>query len=162
MTWEEIHADPNLTNLPYRIESDKWGNVVLSPPPAADHAEYQSIVAATLLRLLPEGFSMGECPIQTREGVKAADAAWMSRERRRARPANSLTYLVAPEICVEVRSPSNSYREILEKLELYFDIGAKECWMCDQTGYMTFFNTEGQIARSVLCPDFPAQLSLEA
>ena len=33
MTWEEICDDPILADLPFKIESDQWGNVIMSPPP---------------------------------------------------------------------------------------------------------------------------------
>ena len=38
MTWEEICADPELARLPYRIETDKWGNILMSPPPDGHHS----------------------------------------------------------------------------------------------------------------------------
>ncbi len=160
MTWEEIYADPHLAKLPFRIESDKWGNVVLSPPPGADHCEYQGEIIVLLGRLLPDGHPLGECPIQTNEGVKACDSAWLSNGRRKKRPRSSIVYLVAPEICVEVRSPSNSFREIMEKFVLYFDKQAKECWMCDKNGRMSFFNADGPLPQSEICPDFPAKLPM--
>ena len=159
MTWEEICSDRYLANSPYRVESDKYGNIVMSPPPGFNHSRNQGGIAEALVRLLPHGFILPECPIRTAEGVKAADVAWMSFERHAQLPVSFLECPIAPEICIEVRSPSNSYREILEKLELYFKQGAKECWMCDQTGYITFFNTDGQIPQSELCPEFPTQLS---
>jgi hypothetical protein len=34
--WEEIHADPYLAKLPHRIETDRYGNIVMSPPPAGE------------------------------------------------------------------------------------------------------------------------------
>ena len=47
-------------------------------------------------------------------------------------------YPVAPEICVEVVSPSNSSAEIAEKIGLYLNQGALEVWICDQNGALTF------------------------
>lgn len=31
MNWEEVCADPVLKNLPYKIELNKWGNIVMTP-----------------------------------------------------------------------------------------------------------------------------------
>ena len=95
--------------------------------------------------------------MKTNEGVRAMDSAWMSKERFIQLPDNGV-HQVAPEICVEVRSPSNTFQEIQEKLRLYFDKGAVECWICDRNGLMTFFDADGPIRRSVLCPDFPDQV----
>lgn len=33
MTWLEILEDPNVARLEFRVESDCWGNLVMSPPP---------------------------------------------------------------------------------------------------------------------------------
>ncbi len=160
MTWEEICADPLLAKLPYRIESDKWGNIVMSPPPGFKHSGYQGKIIVLLSRLLPHGEALGECPVRTAEGVKATDAAWMSHERIQKRPMSSAPCLVAPEICVEVRSPSNSKREITEKFALYFGKEAAECWMCDKDGAITFYDVDGSILHSRICPEFPVKLSL--
>src|SRR6184192_3812395 len=107
MTWAEICEDELLATLPYRIESDRWGNIVMSPPPRSRHGEYQTEIAMLLREKMRDGRSITECPIRTEEGVKAADVAWVSRERR-ASKQNDPVYLIAPEICVEVLSPSNS------------------------------------------------------
>lgn len=158
MTWEEICADPFLAESPYRIETDKWGNIVMSPPAGADHCDYQSEIIVTLARLLPKGRARAEYPLQTNRGVKAIDVVWVSRERHAQKPKNSIVHLLAPEICVEVYSPSNSVGEIEEKMLLYFERGAQECWTCDGTGKMEFFDPSGAIKRSKLCPKFPVRI----
>ncbi len=155
MTWEEICADPALANLPYRIETDKWGNILMSPPPGIDHSFQQSRINILLDRLMKGGYSLTECPVQTAGGVRAMDAAWMSQERFDHGSQGKNVYQIAPEICVEVRSPRNSFAEIQEKMSLYFGVGAVECWVCDRGGRMSFFDAEGPIPRSELCPDFP-------
>ena len=101
-----------------------------------------------------------ECPIQTEEGVKAADVAWVSQERRASRP-NDPVYLIAPEICVEVMSPSNTEDELNERKRLYFEKGASEFWLCDLKGEMSFFDPGGKLTASRLCPDFPKQVVID-
>ena len=158
MTWEEICDDPILADLPFKIESDRWGNVIMSPPAGADHSDYQGVILAALLRLLPKGYAQPEYPLRTNQGVKAIDVVWVSRERRRLKPKDSIVHLLAPEICIEVFSPSNSVAEIEGKTLLYFERGAQECWTCDGTGTMTFFDPTGPIKRSKLCPKFPVRI----
>ncbi|MBI5386162.1 MAG: Uma2 family endonuclease [Verrucomicrobia bacterium] len=160
MTWTEICEDKLLAVLPNRIESDRWGNIVMSPPPRFRHVEFQNEIAEALRRLIRGGKSYTECPVQTSEGVKAVDVAWISRERRLSKP-NDPMLLVAPEICVEVESPSNSPDELMERKRLYFEKGAQEFWLCDQNGGMTFFDHAGEIPQSKLCPDFPKQVLLD-
>ncbi len=159
MTWAEICDDKDLQNLPYRIESDRWGNIVMSPPPRSRHGEYQLEIGARLRDLMRTGLALTECPIQTNEGVKAADVAWVSHERRASKP-NNPCYLIAPEICVEVMSPSNSMEQMFERRSLYFEKGAVEFWLCDEDGRMTFFYPAGLLSRSNLCPEFPPQIKV--
>ena len=157
MTWTEICDDKLLATLPYRIETDRWGHLVMSPPPRSRHAEYQTEIAIALRRLMQGGRSIVECPLQTREGVKAIDVVWVSHARRASKP-NDPAYLVAPEICVEVESPSNAPEELQERRRLCFEKGAREWWLCDTAGRMTFFDPTGSMPRSALCPDFPVQV----
>ena len=158
MTWEEICADPILADLPYKIESDRWGNVIMSPPAGANHCDYQGEILAALLRLKPGGRARAEYPLRTNQGVKAIDVAWVSKERHGQRPEKSIVHLLAPEICVEVFSASNSVPEIEEKTLLYFERGAQERWTCDEAGSMSFFDPSGSIKRFRLCPKFPVRI----
>jgi Uma2 family endonuclease len=160
MTWAEICEDKTLASLPYRIESDRWGNIVMSPPPRSRHAEYQGEIVLLLQQKMTAGRSMPECPVQTEEGVKAADVAWVSHRRRASRP-NDPVYLIAPEICVEVMSPSNVEGELSERKQLFFQKGALEFWLCGLDGAMSFFDPGGPIPSSRLCPDFPQRINVD-
>jgi Uma2 family endonuclease len=160
MNWAEICEDRFLASLPYRIETDRWGHLVRSPPPRSRHAEYQTEIAVVLRQRMRGGRSIAECPIQTSEGVKAADVVWVSHERRASRP-NDPMYLVAPEICVEVESPSNAAGEWEERKRLFFERGAQEFWVGNLEGEMRFFDAAGPNARSGLCPDFPQRVNLD-
>lgn len=67
-------------------------------------------------------------------------------------------FIRSPEICDEVISPSNSEEEVREKMALYFDAGAKEVWISDVFGAMTFYRSvDVTLPRSTWCPDFPEQ-----
>ena len=160
MTWKEICDDPVVASLPYRVESDRWGNIVMSPPPGVDHSRHQSKIVMLLGRLMKGGEALAEFPVQTAEGVKGVDAVWISNRRllRQLGPTNVAG--IAPEICVEVISPSNPRGEIEEKKRLYFERGADEYWTCDGRGKMMFFNQAGVIPKSELCPRFPTDLKL--
>ncbi|HEX6566206.1 MAG TPA: Uma2 family endonuclease, partial [Chthoniobacterales bacterium] len=67
----------------------------------------------------------------------------------------------APEICVEVLSPSNTPSAIEEKRALYFGAGAKEVWICKENGKLEFYCQilPDTPTRSQLCPDFPNLIS---
>jgi Uma2 family endonuclease len=100
---------------------------------------------------------ISECPISTRKGVKAADVAWCSPEIWRESEGKSCL-LRAPEICVEILSPSNTRGEIEEKKQLYFDAGALEFWLCSEDGTMSFFSRDASLPASLLCPEFLSKI----
>jgi Uma2 family endonuclease len=106
-----------------------------------------------------DGLALAECAVSTRKGTKVADVAWASLARAEAMQ-NETEASVAPEVCVEVVSMGNSKREMNAKKKLYFEKGAQEIWFCDEYGYMTFYNPQGQLDRSELFPDFPARVEL--
>ncbi len=160
--WETVLADPVLRDLPHRIETDRYGQIIRSPPPSQDHGFEQSQIVMKLGALLPHGRVITECPLSTREGVKGVDVAWFSKPKwQPQREQVCLTH--APEICVEVVSPGNSQRELREKKALYFPAGAQEVWFCQRDGSMEFFqqDTPEVDGESRLGPDFPRRIHLE-
>ena len=159
--WKDLISDPKLARLEERIETDRFGHIIMSPPPSAHHGSYQFRIGALLDRYMRGGRVITECPISTADGVKAADVAWASPERLRELGGNSC-FPLAPEICVEILSPGNTEAEIREKTALYFDAGAVEVWHCTSTGKMSFLRPGNaqSLNRSQTCPDFPAQVSL--
>jgi Uma2 family endonuclease len=70
-------------------------------------------------------------------------------------------YLIAPEICVEIESPSDSRGEREERKRLYFEKGAAEFWVCDLDGRMEFHDSTGSIPQSRLCPEFPPKIVVD-
>jgi len=158
MTWEEVCAHPSLQNLPFKIETNQWGQIVMSPV-KIPHSAYQGSISAFLQNLMKKGRTLVECAIDTRLGTKVADVAWASPAIFR-RIKNEASCSVAPEICVEVCSASNTQKEMKEKRELYFEKGAKEVWYCDKNGKISFHNAEGKLKKSAICADFPGRIKL--
>lgn len=146
--------DPQLAKIEGRLETDRHGHVLISPPPGYHHASRQFEIGYQLRKLLG-GNVRTECPLSTSDGVKAIDVAWLS-DLRESTALSGEILLQAPEICVEVISPSNTPAEMNEKMALYFDAGADEVWFCETSGAMRFHALSGLLERSVLCPEFPA------
>jgi Uma2 family endonuclease len=159
--WAELLADRELARIEGRIETDRHGHIIMSPPPAPTHGSYQVETAHRLRGLMLAGRVISECPISTADGVKAADVAWASPERMHEL-GNQVCFPRAPEICVEVISPSNMEAEIQEKTALYFDAGTEEVWLCGEEGKMTFLAAAGAgvMQASKRCPQFPTQILL--
>lgn len=131
--WGQIVADPVLAKIEGRIEMDRFGHVIMSPPPAAKHGRFQSKIVQLLSQLMTNGEAITECPISTADGVRAADVTWASPESLKAL-GNRDCFPIAPEICIEILSPDNSEEEIKQKRALYFDAGAQEVWICSTDG----------------------------
>jgi Uma2 family endonuclease len=163
LRWAQLTADTplsrELSKFEGRIETDRHGHIIMSPPPGFSHGSYQLEIGSLLKGMLPGGRAVTECPISTADGVKAADVAWISKARLDEIGEN-VCLTKAPEICVEVLSPDNTRAEMEEKRALYFSAEAEEVWLCDRTGKMTFYcaadsNRDGA---SVRCPEFPRQI----
>ncbi len=158
--WDELCADPFWVNYDGKFETDRFGGVVMNPPAEYSHGGKQADFVTLFVRHLPEGRVSVECPISTEEGVKVADVAWVSRKRL-LKIGGRVALKAAPEICIEVLSPSNTRNEMEERRQLYFDAGAKEVWFCDQKGKISFFLKSAPTKdadRSALCPEMPKRL----
>ena len=160
--WERLCADPQLAGLPFKVETTFEGKIIMSPANLR-HSSLQGEIVGLLHSLVREsgvgGRGMSECPVVTDDGVKVADVAWLSRTQADAF-AGKAAAAAAPEVCVEIKSPSNSKKEMDIKRTPYFAAGAKEVWICDEEGALTFWNSGGRINRSKLFPLFPALVSL--
>jgi Uma2 family endonuclease len=153
--WAEVCALPWLKDIPAKIETNRQNQILVSPA-SSWQRRYASKITFLLQKFLPGGETFNECPIETEDGTRVADGAWMSRERLLPHK-RAISLPIAPEICVEVLSPSNTREDMLQKRLLYYAAGADEVWLCDEHGNMEFF-VRGQpdsVERSWLCPEFP-------
>ena len=151
MEWSEVINNPILRDLPFKIELNKFGKLLMSPA-SNSHGRMQVKLATNLSNKLPNGVVITECSIQKSEGVKVADVVWASNEFINTF-AYKTPYPKAPEICVEIVSPSNSKAEIAEKIELYLAKGAAEVWISYTDDKIETYTHTGKISKSILAPD---------
>lgn len=156
MDWSAIISDPILSELPFKIELNEWGKIEMSPA-SNSHGMLQTAIVILLKEKLPSGKAFVECSIRTSKNVKVADVVWGSMTFF-DKNGTSTPYDESPEIVVEVASPSNRLAELVEKKGLYFEKGAKEVWICEETGEMIFYRADGRLAESVVCPGFPKKV----
>ncbi len=154
--WEAIGRDPLVRNWPGRVETDRYGNTIMMCYTEFSHGGKQADLVELLHKHAPAGKVTVECPISTSEGIKVADVVWLSKKRL-VQVGGRVALKGAPEICVEVISPGNKRGEIEEKRRLYFEAGAKEVWVCDRRGRLSFFLKDDPetVAASLLCPKMP-------
>jgi Uma2 family endonuclease len=159
--WNEFLADRELLRRPERIEIDAFGHFLMSPPPDALHRKQSFRITALLEGLLPGDGAYPEQSILTPEGIRIADAIWINPSRlHELSGAPNQPLSPAPDICVEILSPSNTQAEIDQKRALYFAAGAREVWICNRDSQIRFFAPQGQLERSGLCPKFPTRIEL--
>ena len=142
--------DPRFENLPGKIELDSWGRILMSPA-----TPYHGVLQGRLCRRLAAlgGETFVEVPVVTAAGLLVVDVAWATADFIRARSLDSpLTQ--APQLCIEVVSPSNSVKELREKIDAYLATGAVEAWLAyPQTRRFEFFTTDGRVQQSSYAVD---------
>ncbi len=156
MNWQQLCTDPVLCDLPYKIELNERGQIIMSPARLA-HSAFQSLIDRKLAQLMPQGITLTECAIRTRKCTKVADVAWFSKSLWE-QVKDEYDSPVAPEICIEVLSPGNTAKEMRDKKRLYFDSGAEEVWFCNENGKMNFYGKNGKLKNSALVPEFPKKI----
>ena len=107
---------------------------VISMPPASNR---RSRIATRLIKALSphEGsgavvVEFGYIPYPDRPVVRAADVAWVSRDRI-ASNSSQLYLTGAPELVIEVLSPSNISQQMIRRRREAFDGGCLEFWLVD-------------------------------
>jgi Uma2 family endonuclease len=124
-------------------------------PPSVGHGQHQAALATAFSEQLADGVTVTECPILTDIGIRVPDLAWASAQfMSRHRGMSPLPR--APEICVEVISPSNVVAEITEKTRAYLVAGAQEVWLTYQDGKIRVIDRSGEKAQSA----FPITVTL--
>lgn len=158
MNWQEVVENPSLQNLPFKIETDENGKVIMSAV-KIKHSLLQGEISFLMRTIRQDGLVMSECAVKTPKGTKVADVAWASIDRV-MQIREQTEALIAPEVCVEVLSSSNTPGEMREKRELYFERGALEVWICDEDGGLQFFNAHEQLRKSEMFPNFPDKIEI--
>jgi Uma2 family endonuclease len=141
LRWTELCNDPLLRDLPGKVELNALGVIEMSPA-SNRHGIRQFAIGKALADHLPSGTVMVECGILTTEGVRVPDVAWASAEFM-AQHGELSPFPAAPEICVEVRSPSNTDAEMAFKTRLFLAAGAVEVWIVAENGEQQVFDAEG-------------------
>ena len=141
MQWQDVLADKSLQDLPYKIELNEKGNIEMSPT-SLIHSYLQAEITWYLRNQL-YGHTFTELAIQTSHGVRVPEVAWCTKEFMSLHK-NELFASSAPELCVEILSPSNTPKEMFEKTQLFLEAGAQEVWLVTEAGQITFYDIDGE------------------
>ena len=144
LRWAELCADPRWHDLGAKIELNGRGVIEMSPA-SNRHGIRQMAIGHALTLQLPGGTVISECSVLTADGVRVPDVAWASAAFM-ARHGELTPFPQAPEICVEVRSPSNTDAEMAHKVQLFLEAGATEVWIVTEDGDWAVFDASGERA----------------
>ena len=140
MTFAEFEQLPDPKEGRYEL---RHGELVLVPPPKPDHFLVQQMLRDLLdraaagrgrayteagFRILPEG------------EYRVVDVAYSSADRW-TKPTDGRYYAGAPDLVIEVLSPSNTATEIACKKTLCFDNGCREFWIVDMIHQQVIVST---------------------
>jgi Uma2 family endonuclease len=113
------------------------GEIVMLPPPGFQHGEVQ-VNVATLLKPHVRAHRLGRITVESGvvierdpDTVRGPDVAFWSVERLPFDQCPQGYPEVAPDLCVEVLSPSRRLRDIREKIQEYFTRGVRMVWIVD-------------------------------
>lgn len=113
------------------------GRIVPVSPAGSEHGIIEFTIGSALRAFVQQNnlgkVGGGEAGIYTRRNpdtVRGADVFFISHERYAQRKSGSFLD-VAPELVVEVLSPSDSWTEVTQKLREYFTIGVRLVWIVD-------------------------------
>ncbi len=132
-----ITAD-NLLEMP---DSGRYelvrGEIITTSPTNVEHAYLESEISCLLGNFVSKHrlgwVFVGEVGIFTERSpdtVRGADVSFISRERAPQRPRKGFLQ-IAPELAVEVVSPSDLWTELNEKIEEYFALGVNWVWVVE-------------------------------
>ena len=113
------------------------GRIVRMNPTGRSHAFVESNLSSALTLFVRQRklgqVLVGEVGVFTRldpDRVRAADIAFVSNERL-SRTSSKGYLKVAPELVVEVISPTDRWQDVRQKLEEYFAIGVHRVWIVE-------------------------------
>jgi Uma2 family endonuclease len=116
------------------------GVVVEMPAPGFEHGEIQLNIASLIkvyLKSNPSGRVVTESGVRTEhdedEGdtVRGPDVSYYSAERLPLGKRVVKYHDLPPDLCVEVVSPSNTKRQLRDKIQEYFAAGVRMVWRVD-------------------------------
>jgi Uma2 family endonuclease len=107
------------------------GEIIEVPAPSPLHAYIAGIIYAAILRFLEtddRGFAFPDSVsyVLSDETEVIPDASFISYERQPRLPQK---FMIAPDLAVEVISPSNRPRQMLNKVEQYLNAGTQLVWV---------------------------------
>jgi Uma2 family endonuclease len=115
------------------------GEIIKMSPTNVEHGYLENEIGAQLRNFVTEhknGWVLtGEVGIFTQRSpdtIRAGDVVFISKERASERPRQRFLD-IAPELVVEIVSPTDRWSDLHDKIEEYFDIDVQWVWVVEPT-----------------------------
>jgi Uma2 family endonuclease len=142
------NARPFEEDSPVLYELSEFGEWIVTPRPTHEHQQVAAEVGFQLTAQLGPRAATAVSAFTDR-GIRAPDVVWMPAARwLEVKGQNPLPF--APDVCVEVLSPSNTRQEIQMKVSAYLRGGAREAIVVGLRGEVEFFGPKGRLEASGL------------
>lgn len=153
LTADELAALPD-DDFQYELDG---GDLILMAPAGEEHGRvegdlygllYTQIKKLKLGRLYPSdtGFLLSEDP----DTVRSPDIAFVRQERLPLRTRRNSGYILgAPDLAIEIRSPSQSPADLQRKVEQYLAAGASAVWVLRPGRKQAAIHEAGKPVRTV-------------
>ena len=150
---QALCVDPTYVDFIGKIELTQWGEILVSPV-----GKLHGILASEkgqVLRAVLGGRTMVEVGIVTDLGVRAPDIAWCTDAWLASHPEDA-PLVSAPELCIEIFSPSNSIVKLRQKAAAYVRAGAQESWiLIPERREREIYGSAGRLEASI----FPVEVA---
>lgn len=126
-------------NGDYRFERTASGEILIMPPTGSDTGR-RNVKITTQLEIWNSQSNLGEVFdsstgfILPNGAERSPDASWVKAERWNAlTPEQQEKFApICPDFVLELRSPSDSLKDLQEKMQEYIDNGAQLGWLIDR------------------------------
>lgn len=127
------------TNSQLNLERDRHRNIVVMAPTGSDTGSYNADLSGQIWfwnRKTGAGYVFDSSTgfLLPDGAVRSPDASWIAKDRweRLSHEERSRFAPVTPDLVIEVRSESDSLKELQEKMEEYRKNGTRLGWLIDR------------------------------
>lgn len=123
------------------FERDSKGNIILMAPTGSETGNYNFEIATEVnfwnrKHRLGVGFDSSTGFTLPNSAIRSPDVGWMKKEKWQAIPKAQREKFapICPDFVVEIRSKTDSLKELQEKMKEWIENGCQLAWLIDRQG----------------------------
>lgn len=149
--WIELSEAHVFDQQPVKVELEPSGRVI-GFEEDSQVQKRRGVISEALGRELPFGEIVAPVVV-TLSGVRKPSIGWaMPGHVSEQQPCPSFR---SPDIWIDIVPARMLQRHVRERHLSIFMAGARECWICQPSGRISFFGPSGVLPMSEICPVFP-------